>query len=163
MGLTDEIKDLKSQLKELEDSEIFKKKKFSFPFGKKVSQSQRNNNFVTVLVINENGTYDFAKYQIKDQTFMHNKIPRLASAGYTMFDKRGNPLLILPSWSVQPFSPLENYNQTLINGSNTTGYELLMDKMLKEQTSTKLKMNVTLKWILGFGLVAIIIYALLAG
>lgn len=161
MGLENIEQELKELTDLLKNKEQVKEKKFRFPFGKKVGRSQRRKNFVTVLVINENGNYDFKKYQVESQSFLHDKIPRIASAGYTMFDKKGNPLIILPSWSVEPFSPLKDYKSSLTDGSNTTGYKLLMEKMQREQLSSKPKMGGALKWILGLGLVGIIIYAFL--
>ena len=161
MGITEDIKDLKDFRDNLELKSV--EKKFKFPFGKKVGKGQKKKNFVTILVLNENGVYDFKKYQITDQVIIHDKIPRLASAGYVMFDKKGNPLIILPNWSVQPFSPLEHYQKSLIDGSNTAGYKLLMSKMESEQVNSKPKMGNALKWILGIGLAAVVIYALLTG
>jgi len=77
-----------------------------------------------------------------------------------MFDKKGNPLIILPNWSVEPFSPMEHYNQSMIDGKNTKGYKILMAKMLSEQTNKK-QMGSLIKWILGAGLIGIIVYAFL--
>jgi len=36
-----------------------KEKKFRFPFGKRVGRSQKKKNYLTVLLLNENGTYNF--------------------------------------------------------------------------------------------------------
>lgn len=161
MGLTEDIKSIKDYIASQEA--IKAEKKFKFPFGKKVGRSQRSKNFVTVLIINENGTYFFKKYKIEDQTIMHEAIPRLATAGYVIFDKKGNPLIVLPNWSVEPFSPLEHYQQSLFNGTNKKGYQILMDKMLKEKLSEKGKVGGWVKWVVGLGLAAIIGYALLTG
>jgi len=163
MGLTEEINSLKEQINKLEEMDKVKTKKFKFPFGKKITSKQKASNFVTVLVINENGTYKFEKYKIEDQTILHRKIPRLASSGYVMFDKKGNPLIILPNWSVEPFNPISSYKKSLEDGTNTIGYRLLMDRMQREQTTQKPKMSGMLKWIIGIGLAGIIIYALLTG
>lgn len=161
MGLSEDIKELKEIIKteKLKENE----KKFKFPLGKKVGKSQKKKNFVTVLIVNENGNYDFKKYQIQDQTILHDLIPRLASAGHVMSDKKGSPLIILPSWSLEPFSPLEHYKNSLINGNNVVGYKILMAKMLKDQVNPKPKMGGALKWIIGLALVAIIAYAFLTG
>ncbi len=140
-----------------------KEKKFRFPFGKKVGAGQKKKNYVTTLITNENGIYEFKKYQIMDQTIVHDVIPRLASAEYVLHDKKGNPLVILPNWSVEPFSPLKNYNQSLINGSNTAGFRLLLDKMEMNKTDTKKKMGNIGKWAIGLVIAAIIGYALLSG
>jgi len=140
-----------------------KRKKFKFPFGKKVGKGQKKKNYLTVLILNENGTYDFQKYQVIDQTVIHDVIPRLASAGHVMFDKKGNPMIILPNWSVEPFSPLEHYKQSLVDGKNTAGYRLLLDRM--ENSKTDVKKKIGGMWKIGIGLLlgGIILYALLSG
>ena len=155
-GLT---KRIQSEIEKNEELKKVKEKKFRYPFGKKVGKKQRRNNFVTTLVINENGTCDFRKYQINEQTVLHDLIPRLATSGHMLFDKKGNPLIILPNWSVEPFSPLEHYKETMIDGSNTKGYKILMSRMLSDKVDAKKQMGSLIKWILGLGLGAIILYA----
>jgi len=161
MGIQEDIKELKELMSGNQLAQ--QEKKFRFPFGKKVGRGQRKKNFVTILLLSENGTYDFKKYHIADQTILHDTIPRIASAGHVMFDKKGNPLIILPNWSLEPFSPLDHYQKSLINGGNVTGFKLLMAKMQKEQLSSKTSMGGIGKWIIGLGLGAIIIYALITG
>jgi len=156
MGLTEKIQ---KEIKRNEELSKVKEKKFRYPFRKKVGKTQRKRNFVTTLVINENGTCDFSKYQINEQTILHDLIPRLATAGHLLFDKKGNPLIILPNWSVEPFSPLEHYKETMIDGSNTKGYKILMSRMLSDKVDAKKQMGSVIKWVLGLGLAAIVIYA----
>jgi len=163
MGLQDEVKEVKDLMKELIDEKKVKEKKFRYPFGKKVGKSQKKKNYITVLVLNENGVCDFKKYQIMDQTFIHDLIPRLASTGHVMRDKKGNPVVILPNWSVEPFSPLNHYQQTLIDGSNKNGYRLLMNRMESEKLDSKKSIGKIVPWIIGIGLAGIILYAILSG
>lgn len=160
MGLQEDIKEIKEVLI---NQKGVKEKKFKYPFGKKVGKSQRAKNYVTVLIANENGNVEWKKYQIIDQTIMHDMIPRLASTGHVMRDKKGNPLIILPNWSVEPFSPLDHYEKTLVNGSNKNGYKLLMNRMESEKVDGKKKVGKWLPWVIGIGLAAIIIYAILSG
>ena len=159
MGLHEDIEELKKII--LENK--VKEKKFKYPFGKKVGKSQRKKNYVTVLILNENGTVDWKKYKIDEQTILHDLIPRLATAGHVMFDTKGNPLIILPNWSVEPFSPLVHYNQTLIDGSNTKGYKILMAKMESSKVDTKKAIANWVKWVIGFIIVGVIIFALVSG
>lgn len=161
MGLVDDIEQIKAYIKSQEAEKV--EKKFKFPFGKKVGKSQKTKNYCTILIINENSNYQFKKYKIQDQTILHDAIPRLATAGHVMFDKKGNPLIILPSWSVEPFSPLENYNQSLINGSNKNGYKILMAKMIASGVIDKKKVGSWIYWVVGIGLAGLIGYALLSG
>jgi hypothetical protein len=163
MGISEDLKDIKSKLEELDKQGKVKEKKFKYPWGRKVGKSQRRKNFVTIILINENGTIDYKKYQIIDQTIMHDLIPRLATSGYVMFDKKGNPVIILPNWSVEPFSPMEHYQKSLINGSNTTGYRILMAKMQSEKIDAKKGMANWVKWVIVFIIVGGIIFALVSG
>jgi len=116
-----------------------------------------------VLVVNENGSCDFKKYQIEDQTILHDLIPRISATGHVLRDKKGNPLVILPNWSVEPFSPLEHYNKSFINGSNKNGYKLLMNRMEQEKVAQKKKVGKIVPWIIGLVLAAIIGYAIISG
>lgn len=160
MGLIEDVKEIKEKLA---DNEKAKEKKFRFPFGKKVGKGQRKKNYVTVLTIYENGICIFNKYQIKDQTIIHELIPRLATTGHTLRDKKGNPVMILPNWSVEPFSPLEHLQKSFIDGSNKKGYAIIMERMLATQSKPKKEMGAMIKWILGLGLVGVIAWAFLSG
>ncbi len=161
MGIQEDIEEIKKLM--IEQKAGVKEKKFKYPFGKKVGKSQKTKNYVTVLLINENGTCDFKKYQIEEQTILHNLVPRLATSEYVLFDKKGNPLIILPDWSVEPFSSKKNFEDSLNNGSNVKGYSVLMNRMKSETISTKKQMGNAVKWIIGLALAAIIGYALLTG
>lgn len=160
MGLTEDVDKIKKYIAMQEANQASKDEKE--PFGKKVGKSQKKRNFVSVMILHENGNVDWKKYQIEDQTIMHDSIPRLAGAGYVMYHKK-NPMLILPNWSVEPISTLEYYNKSLINGNNTAGYKILMNKMLKSQVTDKPKMGGWVKWVAGLALVGIIAYAFISG
>jgi len=160
MGLQEDINEVKEMLRENENK--LKEKEFKLPYSKRVRTRLARNNYVTVIKINENGTINFLKLPIRDQTIMVDKIPRLAAAGYVMYWKK-NPVIILPSWSVEPFSPLEHYQKSLVGGDNTAGYQLLMARMEMEKVESKVKISGALKWILGLGVAALIGYALITG
>jgi len=160
MGIGEEIKELKELMKDQEAQK--REKKFRIPFGKKVGRSQAKKNYVTLVKINENGQINFKKVQIDEQTFMEDGTPRLAAAGYVMYWKK-NPFIILPSWSVEPFSPLDNYEKSLMGGTNSAGYRLLMNRMKNEQVSAKKQMGGMIKWIIGLGILAVIGYAIITG
>lgn len=160
MGVHEDLQELLELVKR--QDERVKEKKFRLPFGKKIGKQKRKKNFVTVLIINENGNLDFKKYQIEDQTILHDKIPRLAASGYVTYWKK-NPFIILPNWSVEPFIPFKEYQRSLSDGSNKVGYKILMEAMYKEQTKKKPKMGGAIKWIVIIVIAAIIGYALLSG
>lgn len=161
MGIQEDLQEIKKLM--TDQKEGIKEKKFRFPFGKKVGRSQKKKNYVTILLLNENGVYDFKKYQITEQTVMHDLIPRLATAGHVMFNKKGNPMIILPNWSVEPFSPKSHFDKSLEDGSNKKGFQILMNKMKSEQISAKKTIGNLFKWLIGAAVVAVIGYALLTG
>lgn len=163
MAIQEDLKDIKKILKTNVEEEQAKKKKFRFPFGKRVGRGQKRRNYVTILLINENGIYNFKKYRINEQTIMHELVPRLATTDYVLFNKKGNPMIILPSWGVEPFSPKENFKTSLENGTNKKGFQILMSKMKSETIDAKKQMGGALKWIILLIIAAIIGYALLTG
>jgi hypothetical protein len=145
-----------------EEEKKKKEKKFRLPFGRKVSKSQAKKNYILIIKINENGNIDFIKKQIDEQTIMEDGVPRLAGSQYIMYYKK-MPVIILPSWSVKPFSPIEQYEKSLDDGSNKKGYKILMNKMQKEQTFGNKQISGIIKWIFGLGILGIIAYAFLTG
>jgi len=145
-----------------EEEKKRKEKKFRLPFGKKVGKAQARRNFVTLIKINENGQLDFKKIKIEDQSIMEEGIPRLSGSQYVMYYKK-NPMIILPSWSVKPFSPAEQYEKSLSDGSNINGYKILMNKMQKEQIKGSKQISGIVKWIFGAVILAVIAYAFISG
>lgn len=176
MGIAEDLAEIKAIVKqpEIESKHWWGgKKKAKLP--KRVSKGQAKKNHVTVWTINENGHLNPTKKQIDEQTIMVDGIPRLATNQYVMFYKN-RPLIILPSWSVEPlpvnkndradftpFNPKENLEESLIKGTNVKGFKVLLAKMLKETVNPKKPMSNVIKWIIGLSLVAIIGYALISG
>ncbi len=152
---------INAKLKEQEEMKL-KKKKFKIPFWKRVGTGKKKQNYVTVMKLNENGQIKFNVKKITNQTIMEDKIPRLATSQYVMYYKK-NPIIILPSWSVEPFSPVKHLKESLENGSNVKGYAILLEKMQQEQLGSKKQISGLFKLILGVGLAAIIGYAFISG
>ena len=165
MGLLEEIQEIKDKIRKQEEEQKLKKEKewnFKFPFGKKVGNSQKKRNFVTVIELLENSGMKFHKLQIEDQTIVIDSIPRLASAGCIFYYKK-NPTIVLPSWSVEPLSASKHFSQSLDNGTNVNGYKIILASMKKSIVTGKKQMTGWLKWVVGIGLAAIIGYALISG
>ncbi len=152
---------INAKLKEQEEKKL-KKKKFNIPFWKRVNTGKKKQNYVTVMKINENGQIKFDVRKIEGQTIMEDKIPRLATTQYVMYYKK-NPIIILPSWSVEPFNPAENLEKSMKDGSNVKGFAILLEKMKKEQLESKKPISGMLKIGLGLALAAIIGYAFISG
>lgn len=146
----------------LQESSKKKDKKFRLPLKGKVNPRNASKGYVTIIKVNENGFIDITKVQIEDQTTMIDGIPRLATPDYVLHWKK-NPIIIQPSWSVKPFSPSEQSEKAMNDGSNTKGYKLLMSRMKTELTAKKLQMGGWIKWIIGAALLGVIAYAFLTG
>lgn len=138
------------------------KKKFKIPFSKRVGTAKKKLNYITLIKINENSQIKFDVVQINDQTIMVDGVPRLATSKDIMYYKK-NPIMILPSWSVEPFSPGENFLQSLEDGSNKKGYAILLEKMKKEQLGPKKQLGGIVKLMIGLAFAAIIGYAFISG
>ena len=152
---------IEAKLKAAEEKKL-KKKKFNIPFWKRVNAGKKKQNYVTIMKINENGQIKFDVKRIENQTIMEDKIPRLATTQYVMYYKK-NPIIILPSWSVEPFSPADNLKQSLDDGSNVKGFAILLEKMQSEQLGSKKQIGGMAKLVLGLALAAIIGYAFISG
>lgn len=154
-------KNIEEKLKEM-DNKKKNKKKLKIPFWKRVGTAKKKQNYVTVIKLNENGQLSFDVQQIRNQTIMVEKIPRLATAQHIMHYKK-NPVMILPSWSVEPFSPTKSLSESLKDGSNVKGYAILLEKMQQEQLGNKRQINGLFKIIIGIAFAAIIGYAFISG
>ncbi len=165
MGLIEEIRELKQEVaKATEDKPDKKQKSFKIPFFKRVRGGASRNNYITVIKVNENGHAEFIKEQIKEQTVMIDNVPRLASAEYIVHVKK-NPIMVIPSWSVQPISWKANFKSSLLDGSNTAGYQLLANRMELNQADVtkKGKMKGWVGWVFGIVILGIIGYAFFSG
>lgn len=149
----------------LEPKKKKKKKGFRMPFNARIGRKKLKQNYVTVMVINENRCVDFQRHQINDQTIMVNDIPRLASGEYIL-NYKNKPLMVLPNCSVEPlkpFSPSENFKESLDNGSNSTGYRLLLNAMKAEAIQLKKKIGGLGMSIGALIIIGVIVYAIVAG
>lgn len=161
-SLKDELRELKELIKD--DKEKKKEKTPRLSFKARAGKNQQSKGYVGVWKINENGFITPSKQKIEEQTIMVDGIPRLVPPEYVLRYKQGFktfPLIILPSWSVEPFNPTKSYEQSMLSGSNTKGYKILMNKMKSETISAGKKVGGMIKWIIGLGLAGIIIYAIL--
>ena len=72
--------------------------------------------------------------------FLINGTPYITTADY-MLTYKGKPFIIIPSWSIKPFSPVENYVKAIEQNDLTIGYRLLLNTMKSEVISTKKKVG----------------------
>ena len=160
-SLKEELQEIKELVKDTERKPK-KQREFRIPFKGKVSGKRVRDNWITVMKVNENNNISFARHKIEDQTVMVDNVPRLATGKYVLNYKR-KPLMIVPSWSVEPFAPENNYEETEKKNMNIRGYKLLMNKMKTEAIMPTKKMGGWAIAIGGLVIGAIIIYALFTG
>lgn len=143
----------------LEKEEGKKTKKFKLPMKGKLSKGKLKDNWVTVVKINENKGVDFTRQKIEDETIMIDNVPRLAT-GESVLNYKGKPLMIVPSWRVEPFSPTKDFKESLLDGSNTKGYALLLARMKKgilEPVKKKLPIGIILVVLAIIGIIAYVV------
>jgi len=163
MGLNETLAEISKELKDLKSEKEEKVKPFKLPFGKKVSKSQLKKNYVLVIKVNENGNPEWRKEQIKEQTVMIDGVPRIATPEYIIPYKK-TPVMVIPSWSVEPINWKRHHEESLFNNTNTAGYQLLLNRMkLSGVEGMKPKMKGWIAWVLGAIVLGVIVYALFTG
>lgn len=161
--LKQKLEDLTKRIDELSDEEKKQKtKKFKIPSRFRVKKSERKKNWITVLTVYENGHGSWNKMKIDDQTIMVDGVPRLATAQHVI-DTGKEKIIVLPSWSVEPFTPKKHFEESMKDGSNKRGYAILLEKMKKEMISAKKPLPSWVKWIFPLVIGAIIVYAFVTG
>lgn len=150
-GLKDEIRELREAIEPILVGKA--PKEFKIPRRARIGKRKARDNWVTVMFVNENGNVDFKKEKIKEQVITVDGVPRFATGEHILNWKK-NPIMIQPSWSIEPFSPSQNYKDSITNQTNTNGYRLMLNYMMSETISNKKKISVGL--IIG-GLVILVV------
>ena len=143
-SLKEVISELNETLKE-QKAKKEKVRKFGIPFGAKVGKAKVKKGWATVQIIRENRNVDFIKIPIEQQTAIIDGVPRIFTPD-EMLSFKGKPFVILPSWSVKPFSPTDNYSETTKQGYAAQGYKLLLSRMKSEIVDGKKKMSGSIIW-----------------
>lgn len=120
--------------KKLEEKE--KPKKFKIPYAGRVNNPQAKKGYVTVMRIGNNRQVSFTKMPIDEQTIMLDDTPRIATTDEIIYYKN-KPMIILPDWTVKPFSPSDNYDDTIKQNYASQGYKLLLNRMKREVIAPK--------------------------
>lgn len=165
MSIKSDLDELKAKVLEKEETEL-KDKRWRLPWKAKVGKKKQSKNWIGILKLNENGSIEPSKQQIKQQTVLLDGVPRLSTPDYVFRWNAGRkqfPVLIVPSWSVKPLCPKEDFQKSMEDGSNTKGYKLLMERMQQSKVEEKKSMGGWLKWVIGLGLLGVVIYAFASG
>jgi hypothetical protein len=134
--LKDEVKKLNENFDKLLESGKVK----GFKPNKKLTNANVKKNYTLAIVIGENREIKFIKVPISEGTVIVDGIPRLATTDYALSYK-GKPAIIIPEWSTKPFSPVENYEDTVKSQMTAAGYKLLLNRIELGKIALKKKMS----------------------
>ena len=133
-------------------------KKWKLPWSGKPSNGQVKKGWATFCLIRENGEVEFVKACINDLTAKVDGFPRIASPEYKLTHKN-KPFYIIPSWSMEPFSPVDNYKDAEKNNMHIAGRRVILAKLEGEQIKAKGKGFGGMGWImLGIGVLGLLYY-----
>jgi hypothetical protein len=158
----DEDKSLKEVISELNETlkeqKAKNEKNFGIPFSARVGKAKVKKGWTTVQIIRDNRNVDFIKIPIEQQTAIIDGVPRIFTPD-EMLSHKGKPFVILPSWSVKPFSPTDNYSETIKQGYGSQGFKLLLSRMKTEVVDGKKKMSGSIIWwIIGLAAIGFIAF-----
>jgi len=127
------VKDLLKQLVEQNNKLIDTKeaKPWKMPWKAKVNKARVRQGYVTVQIIKNNNSMDIIKAPIQDGTILIDGIPRISTAEY-MLNYKNKGWIILPEWSLKPFSSVDNYDKTEQDRMNVSGRRVVLAKLEKE-------------------------------
>lgn len=118
-----------------------KKKKFKLPFGIRMQKGKpRRKNYAIVQTIKTNGAVNFKMTKIEDDTVKIGEGIHDASAGHILRYKR-YPLVVIPEWTMKPFSPADNFKQSTEDGTLTAAQKVILTKMKMEAIKPKMQLN----------------------
>jgi hypothetical protein len=141
------LKDILLDMSRKIDQMPEKKKRFKIPFKGKLGKLRIKKGWVTVMKIGSNRNITFTRVPIDEQTAMVDGTPRIMTADEVLFYKN-KPLVILPEWSVKPFSPTDNYEEVIKQQYASQGYKLLLNRMKTEAINAKKKFGGPMLWII---------------
>ena len=153
-GIKEILQEIHKELKvKNEDEEIpEKERKFKLPWKGKVGKAKVKKGWATIAIIRNNGNIDFVKRQIRDGTVEVEGFPRVGTIDYKLSYK-GKPFFIIPEWSMKPFSPVDNYSETVKERMNIAGRRAVLATLETEKIKPKKDMG-NMIWII-LGLVVI--------
>lgn len=128
--LQENLKSIHSKLDELSEKKEIEKA--DVPWYKRLTKGQAKKNWVLVCYISENKGINFIKAQIDEGVILINGIPHTVSSDEIMMYKN-KPFIIVPSWSIKPFSAHQNLMETKEAGNSSLGWEYIMNYMKKTE------------------------------
>lgn len=133
-SLRDEIDKLNKNFDDMTSKKEVKK--FKLPFGGRVNKKKVKDGWASLCVVNENRAVKFIKAPIKEGTIMLDGAPVIATTDY-MLNYKNRPFMIIPSWSVEPFSPSQNLDKAAAEKKLNVGMRLILNRLKSEQIKAK--------------------------
>lgn len=128
----------------------------------KLGKGKVQKGYARFIIIKDNKNIEVKKTLVTDGTAMIDGFPRIANPDYCLMWK-GVPTYILPSWSMKPFSPAENYSETERDKMNMAGRRVILSKLEMEQIKPKKGLGGFGGWII-FAVIGIgVLYYFLKG
>jgi len=116
-------------------------KRFRMPFKGWMGRKKVRDGWAIILYINENRSLKFMKAPIKEGTVMIDGAPFLATTDY-MLNYKNKPVIIIPSWNVEPFSPQNNLDEATQKAKLNVGYRMLLNRLKSEQIKPKASISI---------------------
>ena len=152
------IREMKAQQENLINEK--KVKAWKLPFSSRVNKSAAKKGYWTIIIIRNNGNLEFIKTLGFDGIVKIDGFPRIASIEYRL-NYNGFPVLIIPEWSMKPFSPVEHREETVRDKMNIAGRRLVLASIEGEKIKPKMNGKM-IGWIVLIGVVGIGAYYLLS-
>jgi hypothetical protein len=130
ISLKDTLKEIHSKIDELSGKKEIKK--WNVPFFSRLTPARAKRNWVLICYIQENKGVSFVKAQIDEGVILINGIPHTVSSDEILFYRK-LPFIIVPSWSIKPFSAHQNLQNTKDAGNSTLGWEYIMNYLKKTE------------------------------
>jgi hypothetical protein len=116
-----------------------KKKEFKLPFGVQFGAKPKlKRNFALVVYLRTNGRIKFMLLPIRDEKVYVRETDKFheVTAGDTFYFKN-YPVVIIPEWSLKPFSPREHFDTTVKEKALASPQRVLINAMESSQIKTR--------------------------
>lgn len=153
-SLKETLKNIDKKLTELTDKNEIKEISFwsKWKFWNNVSKKNIKNNWIQIIYIQDNKNLRILKAKIDENVILIDNIPHVVDVG-DIFLHKNKPTIIVPSWSIKPFSPQQNIVESNNAGNSTKGWEYIINYMKKTEIKAVKNMGMV-TWVI-VGLVVI--------
>lgn len=138
-SLKEVLAELSADVKDLKDIKKTGTKKWNLPFTARMGMGKRKKRqgYVVFVNLGLNSALTFIKAPIEEGVAMVNGVPHVVEPEDVFLYKNKIPMVIQPQWGERPFSKKDHFKQTVEAGQTTTGWEYIMNFILKTQVKAK--------------------------